>query len=116
MTYPKGKIIFDNDFETHNMKHLLNVLICLFWLNSSILAYADNNLIHIPIHQISTDNGLSHTTVNTIYRDELGFVWIGTTDGLNRYDGHSITTYRYDITDDKSIKAISVVTGTVTYI
>lgn len=108
MTYPKGKIIFDNDFENHNMKHLLNALICLFWLNSSIIASADNNLIHIPIHQISTDNGLSHTTVNTIYRDELGFVWIGTTDGLNRYDGHSITTYRYDITDDKSIKANNI--------
>lgn len=32
-------------------------------------------------------NGLSHNTVHTILQDKLGFMWIGTKDGLNRFDG-----------------------------
>ena len=90
------------------MKHLLNVITSVICLYLTLPALADINTIHIPIHQISTDNGLSHTTVNAIYRDEFGAVWIGTTDGLNRFDGHSITTYRYDSSDDKSIKANNI--------
>ena len=75
--------------------------------------YGYENVKHVPIHQISTDNGLSHTIINSIYRDEFGFAWIGTIDGLNRYDGHSITTFRYDREDPYSIKAnfISEVCG-----
>lgn len=86
------------------------VLISIYTLLSSlaIVGRAETNSIHIPIQQISTDNGLSHTTVLSIYRDEFGFVWIGTTDGLNRFDGHSVTTFRYDSEDDTSIKANNI--------
>ena len=102
------KLFLTKDFQPHDMKRFLTTLSFLFCLSAGLTLYADNSAVHIPIHQISTDNGLSHTTVNAIYRDEFGFVWIGTTDGLNRYDGHSITTYRYDSADDRSIKANNI--------
>lgn len=41
------------------------------------------------------DNGLSQATVRTILQDTIGFMWFGTADGLNRYDGKSFTTYRH---------------------
>jgi len=44
--------------------------------------------------QINTDNGLSQTTNPFIYQDKRGFVWIGSIDGLNRFDGKKIKIYK----------------------
>ncbi len=52
---------------------------------------------------ITTDDGLSTGTVNCVFKDSKGFIWIGTIDGLNRYDGYEITVYKKDKNDPKSI-------------
>lgn len=44
--------------------------------------------------QINTGQGLSHRKVNCIIQDSRGFMWIGTDDGLNRYDGKNFTSFR----------------------
>jgi len=43
---------------------------------------------------ISVDKGLSQSTVFAIQQDTLGFIWMGTQDGLNRYDSKGFRTYR----------------------
>lgn len=43
---------------------------------------------------LTTNEGLSQITVNSIYIDEYGFVWIGTRDGLCRYNGNDIKTFK----------------------
>lgn len=43
--------------------------------------------------RLSVDNGLSNNSVNTIFKDSNGFVWIGTLDGIDRYDGVEIRPY-----------------------
>lgn len=45
---------------------------------------------HIDIH-----NGLSENYVNSIIQDDLGFIWVGTTNGLNRYDGYSFKVFKF---------------------
>lgn len=47
--------------------------------------------------------GLSHNTVFAVLQDRQGFLWIGTADGLNRYDGYEMTVYRHDPTDSTSL-------------
>lgn len=42
------------------------------------------------------ENGLSNNTVFTSVQDAYGFMWFGTRDGLNRFDGYTFKTYRYD--------------------
>lgn len=42
-----------------------------------------------------TDKGLSQTSVFLIYQDKRGFMWFGTADGLNRYDGNEFKVYRH---------------------
>lgn len=44
--------------------------------------------------KINTGNGLSHNKVNCIVQDKRGFTWIGTDDGLNRYDGNNFLIFR----------------------
>lgn len=48
----------------------------------------------INIEYLSVDEGLSHYTINSIYQDELDFIWVGTQDGLNRYDGHKFEVFK----------------------
>lgn len=49
----------------------------------------DMSFKHINIEQ-----GLSNSTIECIYQDKRGFIWIGTRDGLNRYDGKHIVVYK----------------------
>ncbi|MEN8155604.1 MAG: two-component regulator propeller domain-containing protein [Bacteroidota bacterium] len=53
--------------------------------------YAD-----LQFNQITSIQGLSNNTVFSIIQDKEGFIWIATRQGLNRYDGHEITSYYRD--------------------
>jgi ligand-binding sensor domain-containing protein/anti-sigma regulatory factor (Ser/Thr protein kinase) len=52
---------------------------------------------------IGTDNGLSHDKVNCIMQDKRGFLWFGTEDGLNRYDGQYVTIFKNQPNDTTCI-------------
>jgi signal transduction histidine kinase/ligand-binding sensor domain-containing protein len=60
---------------------------------------------------LSLEDGLSQTTVISIFQDSRGFMWFGTQDGLNRYDGYNFVVYRNDPNElnslgDNRIRAI----------
>lgn len=52
---------------------------------------------------ISIEAELSQNTVASILQDHNGFLWIGTRNGLNRYDGVNMITYEYDESDSTSL-------------
>ena len=47
-------------------------------------------------HHLSPTDGLSQSTIRAIHQDTFGFMWIGTYDGLNKYDGKKNTVYKFD--------------------
>lgn len=49
-----------------------------------------------PYQHVNKQNGLSNSAITTIYMDRNEYVWLGTWDGLNRYDGTSIKFYKPD--------------------
>ena len=57
----------------------------------------------IEFKHLTVDNGLSNNKVNCILEDRSGFIWIGTEDGLNRFDGYEIKIFRNNPNDNKSI-------------
>lgn len=67
----------------------------------------------INFYKLTNEQGLSQATVNVIYKDKQGFLWIGTDDGLNRFDGKEIITYHSDYRDPYSMPAnvIYAITG-----
>ena len=62
---------------------------------------------------ISSDQGISSNRVRSLFQDYKGYIWIGTEDGLDRYDGIEFKTYRYDPSNKRSIgdNYISVLYG-----
>lgn len=52
---------------------------------------------------ISSKDGLSSNTVNSILKDQYGFVWFATEDGLTRFDGLNYTIYRHNAKDTTSL-------------
>ena len=58
---------------------------------------------HYYFRNINSNQGLSSNSVNAIYRDSKGFLWIGTNQGLNCYDGYQIKTFKANPIDTKSI-------------
>jgi signal transduction histidine kinase/ligand-binding sensor domain-containing protein/DNA-binding NarL/FixJ family response regulator len=58
---------------------------------------APERLAHeMHFNRLSLKQGLSQTTVGAIAQDSRGFMWFGTHDGLNRYDGYTFVSYRND--------------------
>src|SRR5688572_20719067 len=74
---------------------------CLLLLYVSTLSVAQGPYLYF--NRISVQNGLSHPKVNCIIEDKRGFIWIGTDDGLNRYDGRYFTVYRHQPGNNTSI-------------
>ena len=58
---------------------------------------------NITFNHLTTDDGLSQFSVNSLYIDENGILWIGTREGLNRYDGDDIQTYKLRKNDPNSL-------------
>ncbi len=48
-------------------------------------------------------NGLSHNTITALYQDETGFIWVGTAEGLNRFDGNTFRVFRQVTGDSTSL-------------
>lgn len=93
MNRPQKTPVFDCDML--KMKYIL--LCCA--LQAAIAASGAG----IEFRTLSVNDGLSQSTVLAIAQDPLGHVWMGTQDGLNRYDGYTFTVFRHDENDANSL-------------
>jgi two-component system sensor histidine kinase ChiS len=81
------------------------ILTPLLIFSSPVIATQKNK---ITFDHISVEQGLSQVTVNCMLQDRKGFMWFGTEDGLNRYDGYSFKVYRHDTEDHKSLGSSTI--------
>jgi len=58
-----------------------------------------------PINYLDINQGLSNNSVNSIYQDKQGYMWFGTYDGLNRYDGYEFKIFKNELGNKRSLAA-----------
>jgi ligand-binding sensor domain-containing protein len=75
--------------------------ILLFSLLASVVVFAQNAVLKFD--HFSEQYQLSSSTAEVFFQDSRGILWIGTWDGLNKYDGYSITIYKSDATDTTTL-------------
>jgi len=88
-------------------RYLFRLILFIFVLFSVQIYAVESNFIfrHLTIEQ-----GLSNSNVNCIVQDSNGFIWIGTENGLNKYDGYKFTNYFSDINKEKSLFSNEIIT------
>lgn len=84
---------------------LLLVLLVFYLLPGT---YAQNSVSSghyedLQFEHLSIEHGLSQINVHSILQDTKGFLWFGTEDGLNRYDGYNFVIYRNELNDPTTI-------------
>lgn len=87
-----------------NDRGLICVFKCLLYIVlfcTPLIDFAQNQSLRFD--HLGTREGLSQINVNCIIQDSRGFMWIGSRNGLNRYDGYKFITYRFDSKNDNSL-------------
>ena len=80
--------------DRRTAKRAAGMFLCLLALFAAVpQAGAVNPGARYFTHLKTTDSGLSYNCVHAIIQDSRGFIWLGTSDGLNRYDGMRFRTF-----------------------
>ncbi|WP_242203535.1 hybrid sensor histidine kinase/response regulator transcription factor [Aestuariivivens insulae] len=79
------------------------ILIYTIVFHISTSAFSQSETNNLSFNYLSIKNGLSQNGVMAILKDSKGFMWFGTRDGLNRYDGYTFEVFRHNILDSTSI-------------
>lgn len=82
-------------------KHLRLLIIFLITCSAISTLTAQKSIIRFKHY--TTDEGLSQNMVDCIMKDSRGFIWVGTWNGLNRFDGYNFTVYKENSQDKKTI-------------
>lgn len=79
------------------MKRVISIFVfgCILWSNSYSQQYVFTNY--------SINNGLSQSVVNCLFQDSRDYLWIGTQNGLNRFNGETFDVFSYNPADSNSI-------------
>ena len=78
----------------------MRILFAFLFIISSLQLIGQNRL---HVDHLTTEDGLSQNSVLSIVQDKKGFMWMGTEDGLNRYDGYKFTQFRHEANNPNSL-------------
>lgn len=83
----------------------LTILLFLIFFFKKVISQDTTTLF---FETISVEDGLSHVLVNCIVQDKQGFLWFGTENGLNKYDGYNFKIYKTKPNDTASLHSNSI--------
>src|SRR5215216_538839 len=82
------------------------ILVCA----ATICFFISNAQSKVKFTHLTNLDGLSQSTVQAIVKDKYGFMWFGTQDGLNRYDGYNFKVYRHKPKDSTTLRTSHILT------
>ncbi|SHI70056.1 Signal transduction histidine kinase [Clostridium cavendishii DSM 21758] len=68
---------------------------------NNIIAYGNEK--EYKFKRMTIEDGLAQSSAQVIFQDSKGYMWFGTSDGLNRYDGYNFVSYKYKLNDENSL-------------
>lgn len=81
-----------------------SIIIFILFLFFGVFSYSQDKLPpKLKFNFIRVEDGLPNNIINSIVQDSLGFIWIGTNDGLCRYDGENYKIFRQSLNDKNSV-------------
>lgn len=83
------------------LKNILIIITILIFVNTSI--YIADAIEDINFKNITREDGLSQSTVEAMIQDSKGYIWFGTNDGLNRYNGYEFKVYKNNKNSENSL-------------
>lgn len=86
----------------NSSKHITYYFLLIFYFSHTILYAQVNNW---KFEHFGYKDGLSSNEIVNIIQDSTGYIWIATTEGLNRYNGHSFEKYIHNPNDKYSISS-----------
>ena len=98
-------------------KIVLLLVILLILLSRNNIAFANkmkfyNNSVaeldRINFNNLFTEDGLTSNLITDIYQDSIGYMWIGTENGLNQYDGNIVVQYKYENGNENSLTSTRI--------
>ncbi|WP_293913007.1 MULTISPECIES: two-component regulator propeller domain-containing protein [unclassified Sphingobacterium] len=81
---------------------IFNCVVCILLVTSVVQAQPTY------FKNYQTNDGLSNNTITSITQDQQGFLWFGTRNGLNRFDGNRFKIFRHEVSDIRSIGSSSI--------
>ncbi|MGP8216497.1 MAG: two-component regulator propeller domain-containing protein [Bacteroidia bacterium] len=90
-------------FKVKNCRLILPLLLSILAMHQRVWSQE-----RYRYHTMTSEQGLSQGVVNCILQDHNGFMWFGTQDGLNRYDGSNITVLKKDPLDSNSLASNTI--------
>jgi len=86
-----------------------SIVIKYLLLSLFLLVQINKSLAELHFKNLTVNDGLSQHDASCIIQDSHGFIWIGTYDGLNRFDGYNIKNYNSLIDDHESISGNRII-------
>ncbi len=85
------------------MKVIFKILVFILftWVISTWQLFAQKQ--NLDFKHITVEDGLTQSWARCILQDKYGYIWIGTNDGLNKYDGYEIVNYKHNPRDKNTI-------------
>lgn len=95
-------------FAGSKLPYIKIILAFFFYFVLSFLHRSHAQPLRAVFTHLTNLDGLSQSTVQAIVKDKYGFMWFGTQEGLNRYDGYSFKVYRHQLHDSTSLRRSNI--------
>src|SRR6266404_5292246 len=82
---------------------VLRYHLIVFLLVISFIGFTQKQ--NLKFEHLDVNSGLSQNLITCLLQDSKGFMWLGTSDGLNKYDGYKFTIYQNNAKDEESISS-----------